>query len=1163
MILLSRRLSVAVLFCLCIFFQPMHAHSQSVASQQADRVFDRGKFNAVTQLSGHIPTWASAPNDAGSAPDNLPVRLSFVLTRSSERQADFTRLLEDQQNPASPSFHKWLSPKQLGRLYGPTTHDLSAFAAWLNTQGLTLGEIAPSGMFITVNASTSTAAKALRTSFHYFSVNGASRLSAITEPSLPSQFAPIVGSISGLSQIAIFPMHHAASLPMPARTGNGSAAPQYTNSNSGSHFITPSDFATIFDLKPVYNAGITGAGQKVAIIGRSQIATTDISEFESATGLTANLPNVVIPTDGVDPGITADGDQSEATLDVDRVIGTAPKVQADLVVSGSAGGYDGIYVAAQYEVQHLLDPVMNISFGSCEVYAGPGGVSLWDTLFAQAASEGISVFVSAADSGAATCEPQFATPDSFQFRAINYICASSYATCVGATEPADTADPGQYWSSTNGAGLSSALSYIPEGAWNEPTTTLSNGNTAYVSASGGGGASIFIPKPAWQQGIGVPADGARDIPDASFPGAAHDGYFACYAAGNGDCANNRFEYFSGTSAAAPAYAAVTALLNQKTGGSQGNLNPLLYRTAANTPTAFHDATPASSGVANCSIDLPSMCNNSTPSPTGLSGGLEGYALATGYDQATGLGSLDIANFLAAAAAPVTALASTQLAVRIADSTIASGQTNILTANLTTATAGSPTGTVQFYSGVTPLGAPVTLTGGTVTTSTLPFTAAGSFLISAVYSGDATFATATAPGIPLTVTGTASLTQISTTLGPVLVDTPASFSVSVSPSSGTNPAPTGIVRFYLTSSNNGSGYIAAAPLTNGTAVSPQFSFPVDNYSVQAFYLGDNVYSPSQSTVSFSPQKIGTQTQISATAIQLGINGSQVFGVSIFDLTTNSAPAAMGTFQLYSNGAPLGTPFAVTTVGYGQPAESPAFVFTTAGTYNITAVYSGDASRQPSTSMAYPVTVLSMPASFQLYATSPTLTLQAGAKTLNTATIVISPFLGFTGTINLACSVAYQGSGTPTSPPSCSFNQSSVPVSVDLATPDAILTIGTTAPPAVSGSRNSADSTFGAQHIRSGTAHDAFSITLSLASLVLLVAPISLRRRLRGTLLAVLFIPVFVVFSGCGGGGGATNPTPPPTPQPGTSTGTYIVTVTATTTTAGTPAVAPVTITVTVN
>jgi subtilase family serine protease len=173
------------------------------------------------------------------------------------------------------------------------------------------------------------------------------------------------------------------------------------------------------------------------------------------------------------------------------VIGTAPGIQADLVVSSNAGG--GIYAAALYQVETVLDPVMTISFGSCEAYAGASAVSQWDTLFALAASEGISVFVSSGDSGAAGCDGQFQTPPAYQFRSINYICASSYVTCVGGTEFVEGST--QYWSSTNGTGLVSALGYIPEGAWNEPGSFA-----PFVAASGGGGASIYVPKPAWQAG---------------------------------------------------------------------------------------------------------------------------------------------------------------------------------------------------------------------------------------------------------------------------------------------------------------------------------------------------------------------------------------------------------------------------------------------------------------------------------------------------------------------------------------------------------------------------------------------------------------------------------------------------------------------------------------
>ena len=131
------------------------------------------------------------------------------------------------------------------------------------------------------------------------------------------------------------------------------------------------------------------------MIGRSRVVSSDITEFESNVGLSSNLPNVIVPPSRADPGTTNDGDESEATLDVERLIGTAPAVQADLVINSIAAG--GLYPAALYEVETVRDPVMTISFGSCEFNAGASQVSQWDALFGMAASEGISVFVSSGD----------------------------------------------------------------------------------------------------------------------------------------------------------------------------------------------------------------------------------------------------------------------------------------------------------------------------------------------------------------------------------------------------------------------------------------------------------------------------------------------------------------------------------------------------------------------------------------------------------------------------------------------------------------------------------------------------------------------------------------------------------------------------------------------
>ena len=650
---------------------------------QANRVAAQASLTKQTQLTGHLPAWVTADRQTTAAVDlSAPMHLSIVLRRDPAVQAAFEKLLADQQNPSSPLYRHWLTPQQMGDLYGPTSSDVAAVTGWLGAQGLTVDSVAPSRVIIEVSGSTAKVANAFRTSFAHFSLAGQPRFSATTEPYIPSALVQVISSIHGLTEVPLEPQSRTSA-------AQRYASPNATTVDKGQYFdyVTPNDFAVIYDIKGIYSGGNTGAtvgsnAQHIAIVGRSRVAASDISAYESLAGLPNVQPNVFVPPTGVDPLITGTGDQDEATLDVDRVIGTAPGAVPDLIVATQTSG--GIELAAEYNVDTLHDPIMTISFGNCEINAGATGVNYWDNLFSIAAGAGISVFVSSDDSGAAGCDTGNATPPATQALSINYICSSSYATCVGGTEFNDAANPSNYWSTTNGAGEESVKSYIPEGGWNEPTVTNSSGVvTGYIASASGGGVSTFIKKPSWQAGTGVPADGFRDVPDVAFSASSHDGYLAClaYRGAGFDCSQGGGVVFSGTSAAAPGMAGIAALLNTKAGVTQGNINPLLYEVAASTPSAFHDASPANLGVTSCTTGTPSMCNNSTPSPTSLTGGLAGYPLTTGYDQVTGLGSLDVANFLTAAVA-ATAPSFTLKASAATPSSIAPGATASSTINLT-------------------------------------------------------------------------------------------------------------------------------------------------------------------------------------------------------------------------------------------------------------------------------------------------------------------------------------------------------------------------------------------------------------------------------------------------------------------------------------------------
>jgi hypothetical protein len=732
---------------------------------QANRVSGE---SGLKQLKGHIPGWVTPSRQAGGTVDlRQTIELNVVLARDPAVQAAFTQFLADQQNRQSPYYHQWLTPQQIGELFGPTDSDVAAVSSWLTSQGLTIKQVSPGRTIIDVTGSVAKIAVAFHTNFGNFLYKGAPHLAAMTEPSIPAALAPVVQGINGLVQLPPEPLSHKSAPRQRIGAGDGTQ-PEIIPSGFGNS-IMPGDFDIIYNLAGVHAAGNTGSTvgstpQHVAIVARSDVAPADIYSLEAAAGLPTINWNNIYP-DGTDPGTTKTGNEDEVTLDLGRVIGTAPGVIPDLVINA------GLDTAIAYEINTVRDPILTISYGECESGVGKPTVLYDDMLFSSAAAEGISVFVSAGDAAAAGCDDAFDTAPSSQVLATNFYCSSGYVTCVGGTEFNDSANPSDYWSSSNGAGNVSVLSYIPEGAWNEAAGVDSKGHTVYTATGGGGGVSLYIAKPFWQAGSGVPNDGFRDTPDVAFSAAAHDGYFVCDSDGAGCPSVNSpgWVAVSGTSAAAPGMAGIAALLNTATGSRQGNLNALIYQLAANAPSAFHDVTIASSGVTGCSVGTPSLCNNSDPAPDSLTGGLAGYVVGPGYDQATGWGSLDVANFISAATQTTSATPSvpTSIVVTVAQSfqTISQGPTFTATISWPNSLL-SPTGTVQFYVNGTTLGLPVAVSNGVAVLNYEGFGIPGNYAITAIYSGDSVFETSTSTAVAYSVVS--FITPVFTTSAPQVI-----------------------------------------------------------------------------------------------------------------------------------------------------------------------------------------------------------------------------------------------------------------------------------------------------------------------------------------------------------------------------------------------------------
>jgi subtilase family serine protease len=906
-------------------------------------------------------------------------------------QLAFQRLLEEQQSPSSSQYRHWLTPAEIGTKYGPVADEIDAISAWVRSQGLQVAAVSPARTTMTVVGPASSVAAALKVTLETYQMGGRARTAPANDPAIPKAFASVISGIAGLTEVSLEPSVSTGAVQAvdgaAGQARSAGARPLYTDPNTGVHSIAPGDFATIYDVASTTGAGNDGTGVRVAVLGQSDIVNSDITDLQSVVGLPQKAPNQMLVPGTTDPGLVL-ADQQQSTFEVGRVTTTAPGATVDLLIAGAADG--GIATALQYNVDALMDPVMSISYSECEPALSGADVALYDSYFAQAAAEGISTFVTAGSSGAAGCAASFqAPPQTAPAKAMgNFLCSSSYVTCVGATEFNDAADSSLYWG-TNGSNQSSALGYIPEGAWNEPINPAS-GN--YQIAGTGSGASAYIAKPSWQSGTGVPNDGARDIPDVAFSGSEHDGYFGCLAAVGADCSQYEKTTFYGGPAGPASMAGVAAILGQKlarnsesgsTPAGLGNINPMLYFLASTTPGAFHDVSPVPSG-ADCSVTTPNLCNNSTPGPSSPAGGVAGDRLQVGYDLLTGLGSLDVGNFVNAAAA-LPAPTTTTLMV-MAPATAAVGQSIPLPATLSpyTSAAGSATGTIYLYFNGQPVANGV-IQGNGVSGLSSSFSAPGTYTVSAAYPGDLNFA------------GSVASTQVVVSAGPVV-----GMVVTASPSSITagqsatftatlpgNPAPTGTVQFF----SNGAAIGGAVAVSGGLATTGSVNFPTaGTYGITAVYSGDTDYTTTTAGLQFmvnaaAPGNVqGFTVRAAPTTVAAGQS-------AVFTATLTGTPTPGGTVQFFSNGTAISSAVGLA----GGVASTPAVTFPTAGNYTITAVYSGDASYVMATSTSLPFVVtapaLSTVKSFSVSANPGTIT--TGQSAVFTAMLAGSPLP--TGTV----------------------------------------------------------------------------------------------------------------------------------------------------------------------
>lgn len=698
-------------------------------SRIAGTIVDSQRFT----LSGHIHPNATSQFDQGKADPALELNsVTLVLKPSDTQQADLNSLLAQQQDPSSKNYHVWLTPEQFADRFGASQADIDKIVAWVKSQQLTVTSVARGRNAVILKGTAAQAGSAFGTEIHMYLVNGETHYANATEPSLPAALQGVVQAIHGLHNFRMKARTHKLT---PLGLAADGISPAYTS--TGSHSLAPDDFATIYDISPLYKAGIDGTGQKMVIVGQTTIVTSHLTSFRSYFGLsTPNLTTLLVPT-STNPGSSA-SDAEESDLDLQWASAVARNASLLFVYA-----YD-VTEAVQYAIDQNLAPVISMSYGECEVAGRNGTLSDATTMQSwaqQGNAQGITWVASSGDSGAADCYESstgsFGSSNSSLALAVDLPGSIPEVTSVGGTE--FTEGSGSYWNTTNTTTKESAKSYIPETTWNDTATDGS------PSASGGG-ASIFFSKPSWQTGTGVPNDNARDVPDVALSASAdHDGYMVYTTSGR----TTGWYIFGGTSCAAPTFSGILTLLDQylvsngyQSNSGLGNVNSHLYSYATSTPNAFHDVTTGDNIVSA------SSCSGPRCTPVTTTSG--GYSAGVGYDQATGLGSVDAFNFVSAWHTGALLLTSTPaVTVTAGPAILSTAGSTTLTATVTSTNGFTPTGTVTFSVGSVILGT-ATLYGSSGTATavlTISGGAAGlitgSDTITASYGGDSSFNPATA------------------------------------------------------------------------------------------------------------------------------------------------------------------------------------------------------------------------------------------------------------------------------------------------------------------------------------------------------------------------------------------------------------------------------------
>ena len=971
------------------------AQSSNIAPRITSYVDESSRIT----LKGNVPHSARAEFDQGEADAATQLTsMRLVLSRSATQQAALDSYLAQLQDKSSPNYHKWLTPQQFGALYGPADSDIAALVAWLQSHGFEVEPVSAGRTSIAFSGSVSQVEAAFHVSIHSFLVNGGQDgeqqfYSNTADPQIPSALAGVVMGVAHLNTIRPRPhsVHGSAGKlnPETMRLEPASAAKPSLTFGSGTTsnpyllYLVPADAATIYDTPNSFNAAFTsgtsydGSGVKIGIGGAATITTSIVQTYRSTfLGSSYNAAPILnyctsstscstTPASSVCSGTQTSGcydntdDAGEAYIDLELSGGMAPGAT---IYYYAATNLD---IAVEAAINANVVDIFSLSFGDCESDMGTAENKNYNNWWSQAASQGIAVTVSTGDSGSAGCDNTTDSkgnnvPDASGGLAVNGLASTPYNIAVGGTDFYPLVNSfSTYVSESEGSASTyyrTAKGYIPESTWNESTyndTTISENEplsaagyaTKYNNIwAGSGGESTVYSKPPWQAGTGIhDSDGVRDIPDVSLMSGAGWFYAMWLVCDDTDNCSNLSESgvaaYGGTSTAAPSFAGILALVQQKTGSQLGQAAQTLYAlyNGSHASAIFHDVTvgnisvPCTSGTTNCALNSAGYYFES------------GYNTTTGYDLATGLGSVDatqLVNYWSSAAS-LTAPTVTMTAPTPNPATT----TQSLSVPVSvTGSSGTPAGTVTLTGGgyTSPS---ETLVGGSYT-FTVPAgsLAVGSDTLAVTYGGSSTYSAATSNSAKVTVTGTSSsatfvLTPPPPVVSPTTIAPGATSTATVTVSSANGYAGTVTLTCALTSPTS---------LTNPPTCSATSGSPVTLSST--ITIGTATITVSTTAASSAalayPKLPGKSSGL------FGAGGGALLAMVLFfgiPARRRSWRSMLGILLLM---ATLGS---LAACGSGSTTTTPSNPGTSAGTYSFTVTGTGNDTNKTTATVTFQVVV----------------------------------------------------------------------------------------------------------------------------------------------------------------------------------------------------------------